>query len=252
MSVRLGIGIVTYNREQTVTDTVARVIAHTRQPFALVVADDGSEDGTVARLRARGINVAAGPNMGIAWNKNRALFHILAVLRCDVAILLEDDSHPHRDGWEAAWIAGALKWGHTNIAGHWFQNSFISGAGTVEDPMLSVDVSAQCSAYTREAILFGGYMDNRFKHYGFEHVEHSLRLMRYGYGGEYRIVAGVHRPVHLLIKGDVTVTHPPSHGTQEDIDRNQALCQQLLQDQSYRAPWRDDQEMAQFRNEMHA
>lgn len=252
MSVRLGVGIITYNRAQVVAETVARVLAHTRHPFALAVADDGSEDGTAERLREKGVQVVSGRNMGIAWNKNRALFYLIGILSCDVVILLEDDSRPNQDGWEREWIEGTRKWGHNNLAGDWFDKSFLAGTGIAEDPIQSIDVSAQCSAYAREAILFGGYMDNRFKRYGFEHVEHSLRLMRFGYGGECREVAGVHRPVYLLIKGGVTVTHPPSHGTKEDIDRNQALCQQLLRDQTYRAPWRDDQEMTQFRDEMRA
>jgi len=170
--------------------------------------------------------------------------------RCEVAILLEDDSQPDRDGWELAWLEAARAGGHVNIAGHCFRDSFVSGAGTAEKPFESVDVSAQCSAYTREAILYGGYMDSRFKGYGFEHVEHSHRLIRHGYGGEYRMVSGIHRPVLLLIRGGIKVTHPPSHGNPEDIARNEALCQKLLRDQSYRAPWYDDTGMTQFRAEM--
>jgi glycosyltransferase involved in cell wall biosynthesis len=250
MSVRLGIGVVTYNRRALVAETVARVLAHTVHPFSLVVADDGSDDGTAEAERARGVIVASGSNMGIAWNKNRALFYLMALVRCDVAVLLEDDSFPDTDGWEREWIEGAQRWGHTNIAGGWFQDSFLSGAGTADDPFRSVDVSAQCSAYSREAILFGGYLDSRFKGYGFEHVEHSVRLIRHGYGGEYRTVSGIHRPVHMLIRGGIKVTHPPSYGNADDIARNEALCQQLLRDQSYRAPWYDDTGMAQFRAEM--
>jgi glycosyltransferase involved in cell wall biosynthesis len=250
MSLRLGIGIVTYNRRALVAETVTRVLAHTIHPFTLVVADDGSQDGTAGAERARGVVVASGRNMGISWNKNRALFYLLALARCDIVILLEDDSYPDSDGWEQEWIIGASKWGHTNIAGGWFENSFVSGSGSVDDPFHSIDVSAQCSAYSREAILYAGYLDSRFKGYGFEHVEHSVRLMRHGYGGEFRTVSGIHRPVHLLIRGGIKVTHPPSYSNKEDVNRNQALCQLLLRDQSYRAPWHDDAEMAQFRAEM--
>jgi glycosyltransferase involved in cell wall biosynthesis len=252
MPVRLGVGVVTYNRREIVLETVDRVLAHTNEPFAFVVADDGSEDGTADHLRDNNIVVASGSNMGIAWNKNRALFYLFAIQRCEVAILLEDDSQPDRDGWELAWLEGARAWGHVNIAGHWFRDSFLCGAGTAERPFESIDVSAQCSAYTREAILYGGYMDSRFKGYGFEHVEHTARLMRAGYGGEYRTVAGVHRAVHFLIEGNVAVKHPPSHGIPEDISRNEKLCHQLLHDQSYRAPWRDQSEMRQFRAEMNS
>ena len=44
--------------------------------------------------------VVTGRNMGIAWNKNRALFLLGAIAQCDVVILLEDDSFPTSDGWD--------------------------------------------------------------------------------------------------------------------------------------------------------
>ncbi len=52
MSFPVGIGIVTYNRKEIVSDTIDRVRALTRHPdTALVVADDGSSDGTLEMLR---------------------------------------------------------------------------------------------------------------------------------------------------------------------------------------------------------
>ena len=132
MAPRLGIGVITFNRREIVDETIERVLARTRQPFCLVVADDGSEDGTADRLRGRGITIASGRNRGIAWNKNRALFYLLAIQLCDVAILLEDDTHPAASGWEGDWCEAAQRWGHVNIAGRWFQDSFIAGAGSPE------------------------------------------------------------------------------------------------------------------------
>ena len=127
MSVRLGVGIITYNRAQVVAETVARVLAHTRHPFALAVADDGSEDGTAERLREKGVQVVSGRNMGIAWNKNRALFYLIGILSCDVVILLEDNSRPNQDGWERESIEGTRKWGHNNFTGDWFDKIFLRG-----------------------------------------------------------------------------------------------------------------------------
>jgi glycosyltransferase involved in cell wall biosynthesis len=49
MSFKVGIGIVTYNRREILSDTIDKVRAFTHQPdAALVVADDGSSDGTLA------------------------------------------------------------------------------------------------------------------------------------------------------------------------------------------------------------
>jgi hypothetical protein len=158
-------------------------------------------------MSAQGITVVTGPNMGVAWNKNRALFLLGTMLRCDVVILLEDDSYPVRDGWTNAWVQASERWGHVNLAGEWFRDSFLRGTGTIDDPILSKDVSAQCSGFSRPALLFGGYLDSRFRGWGHEHVEHTRRLLRIGYGGTYEEVDGEVRPIYRLLKGDIEVTN---------------------------------------------
>src|SRR6476469_6267004 len=102
MSFALGIGIVTYNRRDIVGDTIDRVREFTRRPdTAFVVADDGSNDGTLEMLRQKQVPVITGINMGIAWNKNRALFVLSQMLGCQTTVLLEDDTQPAGSGWEA-------------------------------------------------------------------------------------------------------------------------------------------------------
>jgi hypothetical protein len=188
--------------------------------------------------------------MGIAWNKNRALFLLGAVLQCDTVILLEDDSYPTQDGWEQEWIQATQRWGHANFAGGWFSNSFLGGVGTLDDPILSKDVTAQCSGYSATALLYGGYFDSRFRGYGQEHVEHTRRLLRVGYGGTYEEIDGEVRPIYKLLKSCIEVTNPNSFSDQGDRDRNWLVCRQLLFDETYRMPWRDDAELIQFREEI--
>ena len=61
MSFPVGIGIVTYNRRAILSDTIDQVRAFTRQPnAALVVADDGSSDGTLGMLRDNKVPVITG------------------------------------------------------------------------------------------------------------------------------------------------------------------------------------------------
>ena len=89
MPFRLGIGIITFNRKELVGSTIDRVRALTREPdVALVIADDGSSDGTLEMLREKQVPVVTGINMGIAWNKNRALFLLSHLLGCESVILL--------------------------------------------------------------------------------------------------------------------------------------------------------------------
>ena len=146
----------------------------------------------------------------------------------------------------AAYAEDALKASNMEIIGH----SDLKGAGTVDDPILSKDVTAQCSSFSRAALLYGGYFDPRFRGFGQEHVEHSRRLLRVGYGGTYEDIDGEVRPIYKLLKSNIQVLKTHSFFNMADSDRNWLLCRQLLFEEAYRAPWRDDTEMAQFRAEM--
>jgi glycosyltransferase involved in cell wall biosynthesis len=250
MAIRVGIGIITCDRKDVLAETLARLRAHTASPCTLAVADDGSTDGTADLVRSQNITLVTGRNMGIAWNKNRALFLLDAIMHCDVVILLEDDSYPTEDGWEQEWVLASQRWGHANLAGAWFNDSFRAGTGTVDDPILSTNVSAQCSSFSHTALLYGGYFDSRFRGYGQEHVEHTRRLLRVGYGGTYEEIDGGVRPLYKLLKSSIAVTSPGSFSNPPDRDRNLLMCHELLFDEAYRMPWRDDAELMQFRQEM--
>jgi glycosyltransferase involved in cell wall biosynthesis len=246
MSLVLGIGIITFNRSTLLNETIGAVIRHTRYPFTLVVADDGSTDGTREAMLSSGIPCVSGSNRGVAWNKNRALFWLAHIKKCDVIILLEDDAAPQDAGWEKPWIDGAAKYGHLNLAGDWFKNYYLDGTGTVDDPIRCAMVSGQCSCFSREAVLFGGFLDTRFKGFGFGHVEHSLRLMRLGYGGRYEN----NRPIYYLLKAPIVVGDTHSHSNPEAIERNRLLCNELLQDVSFRGGAQNETEMKMLREEM--
>jgi hypothetical protein len=250
MSFPLGIGIITYNRKDIVAATIERVRTLTLEPgTALLVADDGSSDGTLAMLRDLRVPVVTGVNMGIAWNKNRALFVLSQLLQCETVILLEDDTRPARAGWEAQWMAAALRRGHVNYAGEWIRKHFVSGSGTADDPVRSTMVTAQCAAYSRAALAYAGYFDPRFTGYGHEHVEHTRRMIRLGYGGSADQHDGVEQVIFHLITGGVTVTECTSHGQADAADRNLQLARELMCEDGYRAPWRNDLQLRQFRSE---
>jgi glycosyltransferase involved in cell wall biosynthesis len=250
MSYPVGIGIVTYNRKEILNDTIDRVRSFTCRPGAqLVVADDGSSDGTLAMLREKQVPVVTGVNMGIAWNKNRALFLLSQMLRCEIVILLEDDTGPTQAGWEDAWIEATQRWGHVNYSSEWMEEHILSGSGTPADPIRSRYITAQCSAYSRAALTYGGYFDPRFRGYGHEHVEHSRRLVRVGYGGTDERRNDEEIVTYLALKSDLTVTATPSFRNVEQEDRNFQLATRIMGAQGYRAPWGEDNELRQFRSE---
>jgi GT2 family glycosyltransferase len=250
MAVRVGIGVITCNRKDVLNETLTRLRAHTRTPCIVAVADDGSHDGTAEMVRSQQITLVTGRNMGIAWNKNRALYLLSVLAGCDIVLLLEDDTFPTVDGWQQEWVAATESWGHANFAGEWFRASYLKGSGTLADPIVSKDVTAQCSGFSRDALQYGGYFDSRFRGYGFEHLEHSRRLVRVGYGGSFEDIEGEVMPIYKLLNRGITVTNPASFSNRADRDRNELLCQELLFDQTYRMPWRDDAELNQFRAEM--
>jgi glycosyltransferase involved in cell wall biosynthesis len=253
MPLRLGIGVITFNRCELLRSTIAKIRACTVHPFtSLVVADDGSTDGTQDMLREQGVACVGGANAGVTWNKNRALFLLSELVHCDIVILLEDDVQPNAAGWDAPWLEAGQRWGHINLARDDLKGEFLYGRGTAADPIGSKVVSAQCAAFSREALAYGGYFDSRFHGYGHGHVEHTIRLVRTGYGGAYEDVEGLRRIVFRLIHGRFDLLNPPTFRKPEEVERNLAIAHSVVTDQSYRAPWRDETEMRRFRDEMAA
>jgi glycosyltransferase involved in cell wall biosynthesis len=251
MAVKLGIGVTTFNRCRKLEICVSRVQELTSHPFHLVVADDGSTDETASVCAQRKILTVTGPNQGIAWNKNRALFFLHQVLGCDVIILIEDDCYPNNPGWEREWITGAEKWGHLNFCGYWFREKALSGTGQLESPFLSASLSGQCAGFSDQALSICGYMDARFKGYGYEHAEHSSRLVRAGFGGEMRRAErGELEPHYYQLAADLTVLSDESYRDEESLDANWTTWTRMHGDPVYRYPWTTKAEFRQFRGEM--
>lgn len=91
----LAILIITYNRRAILQETLRRLATHLHYvgPRVLVVADDGSDDGTAAMLAADqpdAIHVVS-PRVGLGANANAGLRAALA--RADYVLQLQDDMH---------------------------------------------------------------------------------------------------------------------------------------------------------------
>ncbi|MBV9757221.1 MAG: class I SAM-dependent methyltransferase [Alphaproteobacteria bacterium] len=253
-ALKLGIGVATCNRSASLARTLSFVLSHTRHAYELLIADDGSTDGTREALRSfagTGIGYLHSANMGVNWNKNRLLFMLHEIRKCDVVILLEDDSFPAAECWEANWIAGALRWGHVNNAGEWFAQTFMDGAGTVEQPYRCANVSAQCAAFSREALACVGFFDPELGNFGSAHWDHSLRMIRAGYGGELRRDGALETPLFYLISGNIMVSDEPSGYpvyNPADWERFWSRLGQPV----HRMPWRNDAEREQLWAELAA
>ena len=254
---KLGIAICTYNRVETLLQTIAKVRMHTRENYELVVVDDGSKDNTAISVGHIGVKIITSSNRGIAWNKNRALYYLKVIAKSDIIIVLEDDTFPLEDGWEGNWIRAIARWGHVNLAArYWGTGLFRDGTGTPERPYKSEHVSAQCAGFSSECLENVGYMDSRFRGWGMEHVEHTNRMITAGYGGE--PITPIHRPVYYLIDSNLEILHrEESVGLADDrkkalIAESIAICVALSHEKSKRDPWINNEEMAIFLSEMNA
>ncbi len=251
-TVKLGVGIITYNRVDRLQEVVTSVRLNTTMPFELCVADDGSTDGTADAMRRLQVPTITGVNMGSAWNRNRALFYLMMKRNCDIIILFEDDTKPSEPGWQRDWVRATQQWGHVNFAPYWIQDTIEFGKGTVDEPALGRKFTAQCSAFSREALAFVGFMDLRFKGAGFEHVDHTFRLARLHYGVRRDMVAGDERFLYLQLSTGIVVSQGPTNFSPENGAREEALFHRIMFEDVYRMPWRNEAELLQLRQEIAA
>ncbi|WP_156809381.1 glycosyltransferase family 2 protein [Saccharibacter floricola] len=246
---KIGIGIPTYNRSGTLPHVIEQVKKNTSLPFNLFVSNDGSNDTTCSILRDfSDISYGNFRNRGIAWNKNRILFYLKEILKCDVIIILEDDMFPDSFAWEIDWIFAALRLGHINLA-HPHQHADEGGVGFWHDPVISYSLSGQCSAFAREALSYVGFLDPRFGRYGHEHVEHTLRFIRMGYGGRPR--KNQTGDAFYLLRSNLLPIETPSHSDPQEVEKASKIFDDIKDDVAYRSPWLpEDLSIRQLRDDM--
>ncbi len=249
-AVRLGIAISTFNRRPMLLGLIDALQAQTSRDFDLVVCDDGSTDNTVAALRARGVPVIAGANRGIAWNKNRGLFYLREILGCDVILLLDDDVLPVRQGWERDWIAAVRKFGHINFLSD--SGLLLSGANSPEDPGVSGDLWGACVAFSRAASSYVGYFDTRFRGYGHEHTDLTMRAIRAGFGGFLVEEDGVTHHRFYAIEGGLKLLPSQSAIDKASVARNQPVWAESQAEPIFRNAWRTVEEYTLLRSELAA
>ena len=217
----IGIGIITYNRQRELIRTAGAVMWHTKLPYYLVVADDGSTDDTVDHCKVGGVNVVTGTNRGVCWNKNRALHALLKYTDADPIILLEDDCYPTKIGWESEWIRAAKLHHHVNYAHTaWPANWCRGGSGTADDPWLTWEITGQATVTSREALTRVGYLNSKFKGYGYGHIEWTERFCKLGF---------IKRNSVPCMRGDLVMEEAKTFRNLDDMYRNCALAEDLRQ-----------------------
>ncbi|MBS7791919.1 glycosyltransferase [Roseococcus sp. SDR] len=247
---KIGIGIVTYNRLEYLRNCVQGVRQFTTSPFHIVVADDGSTDGSREWCRSEGIEVIGLGNQGVCWNKNRALF-ALQEAGCDPILLLEDDCWPIAPGWDHDWRVATALFGHVSYAHPKLAKWTLSGSGRPTDPYVNNKATAQCSSISALLMRKVGFFDSRFKGYGVGHAEWTTRIKKAGSGFKWaEIEDGRRARANLYIHGGVKGHDAPTFKDRENVARNEALFDRLKQEPIYRHPWSSAEEQASFAREM--
>jgi glycosyltransferase involved in cell wall biosynthesis/predicted O-methyltransferase YrrM len=246
----LGIAIVTYQRLDRLKGVVDAVRRFTTGEYELVVADDGSTDGTAAWCTNEKIRVITGPNRGVCWNKNRGLLALYA-LGCDPVLLLEDDIVPVRDGWQQDWIDATRRFDHLAFAHDKIAEQVIEGTGSPDDPFVNRKATAQCTSVSRRVLDEVGYLDSRFVGYGVGHAEWTTRVKRAGMGSKPVVLEdGVRAKANLYIKGGLEARDAPSFRDNSQVKANRALFDQIRHEPVFRAPWRSEGERAAMLDEL--
>ncbi len=250
---KLGIGIITYNRLDHLKNCVERLRNFTTVPYYLVVADDGSLDGSVEWCYEQGLPIITGQNHGVVWNKNRALYALMNYTDADTIILLEDDCWPASETWAQEWCEAVQQWHHLNFAHPGLlkrPGAIRAGAGNPANPYKSMLVTGQCTGCSRHAMQSVGYLDTRFQGYGHGHVEWTRRFIR---GDLSRVeLPGIdqNRMIYLCITGGLESRDAPTYCSQEELKHNQQVFESILDELVYRNPWQNDQEKSQLIEEI--
>jgi GT2 family glycosyltransferase len=176
---KIGLGVVTYNRPDYFNKTIKGVIKHLKSHLDLLcVYNDCS---TIDYSYPPEIDVIYKPkkNHGVARAKNTLLKSMIDY-GCDYLFLLEDDVIPQSEKAIAGYIEAHKKSGyhHFNFHDHGPANK--SGFLDASDV---ITIWPHCvgaySFYTKECIEKVGYMDENFKN-AWEHVEHTARIAKEG------------------------------------------------------------------------
>jgi hypothetical protein len=193
--------------------------------------------------------VVTGPRRGCAWNKNRALLYLAARTTCDPLLLLEDDTRPTAVGWQDVWIAAAHRWGHVNYCYGFDAADPPPGTGTAEDPYRCAAFGGHCTITTRTALLEVGFLDPRFRGYGWEHVEWTWRF-HLSYSSRWRLSDALPCLDHGIV-----ATWPPSFSDPAEQQANGATYARIRSQIAgpYSCdPWRDDDERETLTREVRA
>jgi GT2 family glycosyltransferase len=199
MSEKIGIGIVTYNREHLLIKLLESLYNCSQTVNELIIIDDGGNINPENLMKnswmsKRGCLEMNFQNLGVAKSKNKALSYLLKQ-QCDHMFLIEDDIFIKDPTVFEKYIKASKVSGiqHFNFSQHgmmnktWPENSLswsvpnpriIIDYGEVKIPLYPHCVGA-FSYYSKKCLEEVGLMDERYYN-ACEHVDHTLEVIKKG------------------------------------------------------------------------
>ena len=225
---RIGIGIPTYNRLESLKILVHQIRDLCDLPYDLFVSIDSSTDGTREWLEQEGIEYNWHEHAGIAHTKN----YIIKRFRdYDHFFIIEDDVRILKRGVFGLFVQATQLSGihHFN-----FLTPYQRNASRVSQKFGDIEIfysrilGGTFSSFTKEVVRKVGYMRPEFKGYGYEHCEYTLRVGRAGLTTGWYDFAHVRNSEEYLYHEE---TAPKQFDPGLTLNANCAVLQESLQDQ---------------------
>lgn len=202
----VGCGVVTYNRPEQLMRLYRSLPQHLLD--GLVIVNDGQWYEEFAAIPQAQF-VQNEQNLGVGPSKNKALKHLLAQ-QFDHYFLIEDDLFVLDETVFERYISASAQTGiqHFNYSQHGLMNKSQAGEPA---PRVVIDFNAQLklplythcvgafSYYSKACLATVGLMDENFRN-AFEHVEHTLKIIKAGMHPPFWYFADV--PQSWLLLGD--------------------------------------------------
>lgn len=179
ISNNIGIGVLSYNRLDSLIHLIESIRKHTDLNKTTVFVSDESTDSKVWEWLSKQKDIVTfhSERKGIAVNSNRLL---RCLSRFKYKIILNDDVEVLRNGWDSFYFEYMEK--HTNIKHFCYRQEGIYGANRPRAINNLIAVSEKphgaVLAIHDDAFRKVGYFDESFGTYGFEHVDYSDRIAR--------------------------------------------------------------------------
>jgi len=194
MQFKRGVAICHYNRHTTLRKIVESVKKTVPKGTKIVVCDDGSKHDTKLETmmvesveevcRETEVVLIKGPNLGVAANKNRALW---ALQDCHFIVILEDDLIATEPGWfEAYEKAFSLSGCHhfCRVQDKEIEetipafSAFLAGHGLT--PVFASSPRGDFTFLTQDVVKKVGAFNPKFRGAGYAHGEWSKRVANAG------------------------------------------------------------------------